>query len=418
MISPLEFSIAGRYLRSRRGSRLLSFITVIAIGGITVGVSALIVIMGVMNGLQTDLRDKILVGSPDLRVLTYGDELIVKHWPAVLARIRRQPGVVAVAPFVFTTALVKTEKSNYIESAQIAGILAAGTAGANVTTIREHADSGAFRFATADGKRRGAVLGKLIAQRLNAMPGSRITLYSAAGNQINPATGIVMPRVTILEVTGVFDTGMFEYDDKYIYVDLESAQAIAGLDSSVTGFEVRTPSRDIAPAVAMAITDSLGFPFHTVDWHEQNSALFRALNLEKLGMGLILLLIIMVAAFNVVSTLTMVVRDKTREIGILKAMGLPSPAVRRIFLMQGLVIGIVGTCAGLAIGVAAGFTIDRYKLITLDPQVYFIDHLPVRLQPFDIGLIVLLGILVATVATLYPAAQAARLFPIEAIRSE
>ncbi len=418
MISRLEFSIAGRYLRSRRGSRLLSFITVIAIGGITVGVSALIVIMGVMNGLQTDLRDKILVGSPDLRVLTYGDELIIKHWPAVLERVKRQPGVVAAAPFVLTTALVKTEKSKYTESAQVAGILAAGTPGANVTTIREHADSGAFRFATADGKRRGAVLGKLLSQRLNATTGSRITVLSAAGEQINAVTGMVMPRITTLEVTGVFDTGMYEYDDKYIYVDLESAQVIAGLDSSVTGLEVRTPSRDVAPTVAVAITDSLGFPFHTVDWHEQNSALFRALNLEKLGMGLILLLIIIVAAFNVVSTLTMVVRDKTREIGILKAMGLPSAAVRRIFLMQGLVIGIVGTCTGLAVGVAAGFTIDRYKLIALDPQVYFIDHLPVRLQPFDIGLIVLLGILVATVATLYPAAQAARLFPIEAIRSE
>ena len=220
MISRIEFSIAGRYLRSRRGSRLLSFITVIAIGGITVGVSALIVIMGVMNGLQTDLRDKILVGSPDLRVLSYGDELIIKHWPAVLERVQRQPGVVAVAPFVLTTALVKTEKSNYIESAQVAGILAAGTRGANVTTIREHADPGAFRFATADGKRRGAVLGKLLSQRLNATIGSSITLFSAAGKQINPVTGMVMPRVTTLEVTGVFDTGMYEYDDKYIYMSI------------------------------------------------------------------------------------------------------------------------------------------------------------------------------------------------------
>ncbi len=414
----LELAIAWRYLRSRRGSRLLSFITVIAIGGIVVGVSALIVIMGVMNGLQTDLRDKILVGSPDIRVLTFGDELRINAWRDVQAKILKRPGVVAAAPFVLTQALMRSGTSTYVEPVSIAGLQPAGTPGAEVTSIRAHATVGDFRFATADGKRHGAVLGKLLAERMNASVGMKLTLMSAAGAQMNAATGFVMPSISEVEVTGIFETGMFEYDDKYVYVDLAQAQQMAGLDSAVTGIEVRTPNRDAAPAVAHDISDALGFPYHTMDWHEQNNALFRALKLEKLGMGLILLLIIMVAAFNIVSTLTMVVRDKTREIGILKAMGLPSASVRRIFLVQGLVIGVVGTLAGLAIGVTAGVALDQYHLIKLDPQIYFIDHLPVRMQLLDVALIAVLGVVVAAVATLYPAAQASMLYPIEAIRSE
>jgi lipoprotein-releasing system permease protein len=211
---------------------------------------------------------------------------------------------------------------------------------------------------------------------------------------------------------------MYEYDNQYVFLDVDLARDVAGLDSAVTGIEVRTATREAAAGVAQALADSLKFPFHTVDWHEQNSSLFKALTLEKLAMSVIVSLIIIVAAFNIVSTLTMVVRDKTREIGILKAMGLPSASVRRIFLVQGLVIGVVGTGLGLALGEATGRVIDRYRLISLDPQIYFIDHLPVRMQGFDVALIVGLGIVVATVATLYPAVQAARLYPIEAIRSE
>jgi lipoprotein-releasing system permease protein len=416
-MSRLELAIAWRYLRSRRGSRLLSFISVIAISGMVVGVSALIVIIGVINGLQTDLRDKILVGSPDVRVLNYGDELRINDWRAVLVKVRRQPGVVAAAPFVLAQALMRAG-ANYVEPVAVAGIVPAGEPGPPVTSIRDHATLGDFRFATADGRRRGAVLGKLLAARLNAYPGTKVTLYAAAGTQPNVITGGYLPRIFQLEVTGVFDTGMYEYDNQYVFVDVDLAREVAGLDSAVTGIEVRTATREAAPDVAQALVDSLRFPFHTVDWHEQNSSLFKALTLEKLAMSVIVSLIIIVAAFNIVSTLTMVVRDKTREIGILKAMGLPSASVRRIFLVQGLVIGIVGTGLGLAIGEATGRVIDRYRLISLDPQIYFIDHLPVRMQGFDVALIVVLGVVVATLATLYPAIQAARLYPIEAIRSE
>ena len=378
-LSRLEFEIAWRYLRSRRGSRLLSFITVIAIGGIVVGVSALIVIIGVMNGLQTDLREKILVGSPDIRVLAYGEDLRIPEWKQLLETVKKKKGVVAAAPFALTQALMRKDPGSYFEGVSVAGIAPKGDGGPEVTTIRDHAKEGDFRIASSDGKHRGAVIGKLLADRMSASVGSKLVLITSVGSQANAVTGfaVPVPRTLEFEVTGVFETGMYEYDNQYVYVNLPAAQELAGLDTAVTGIEVRATSRAEAPAIAEAM--HLDFPYHTVDWHEQNSSLFKALSLEKLGMSVILSLIVIVAAFNIVSTLTMVVRDKTREIGILKAMGLPSASVRRIFLAQGLVIGVVGTGLGLAIGLVVGLAISRWHLIALDPQVYFIDHLPVQM---------------------------------------
>ena len=337
----LELSIAWRYLRSRRGSRLLSFISVIAIGGVAVGVAALIIIMGVMNGLQSDLREKILVGSPDVRVLSYGDDLKLTSWPEVLAKVQRQPGVVAAAPFVLTQAGI-TAGHDYAEGAYVYGLEPQGAGAAEVTTIRQHARTGDFRFASSDGKGRGVVLGRLLAMRLNSFPGDTVRLVSFAGRRINAVTGTMMPAVFLYEVTGIFETGMFEYDNAYVYLALPVAQEFAGLGAAVTGIEVKSTNRWTANTLAASLSKALGFPYRTVDWQEQNRSLFQALKLEKLGMGVILLLIVVVAAFNIVSTLTMVVADKTREIGILKAMGLPARSIRQVFVWQGVFIGCVG----------------------------------------------------------------------------
>jgi len=416
-MSRLELSIAWRYLRSRGSARLFSFISVIAIGGVLVGVSALIVINGVMTGMQTDLRDKILVGSPDLRVLNFGDDLKLNDWQPALAKVKKNKRIVAAAPFVLTQGLASAGHA-YAEGVFVEGIPPAGPGVPDVTSIRQHASTGDFRFATDDGQHRGAVLGKRLAERLNVFPGSKLTLVSPAGVKFNASVGTYVPRVYQFDVTGVFETGMYEYDNSYVYIDLDQARQFAGLGDAVTGIEARTTTRWDASTVARELSDSLGYPYRVLDWQEVNSQLFQALKLEKLAMRVILLLIVLVAAFNIVSTLTMVVKDKTREIGILKAMGLPARSVRRIFLAQGLVIGIVGTAVGVAIGVSAGIAIDRGQLIPLDPTVYYIDHLPVTIDATDVMWIVCASVVIAAIATLYPSIQAARLFPVEAIRHE
>ncbi len=416
-MTKLELQIAWRYLRSRRGSKLLSLISIIAIGGVLVGVSALIVIIGVMNGLQHDLREKILVGSPDIRVLSFGEDLKVTDWPTVLDKVRKQRGVVAAAPFVLTEALM-TAGHDYSGGVYVVGLLPAGKGVPDVTTIRSHVTDGDFRFVSSDGQRRGAVLGNLLAQRFNRMIGDSITLVSAGGAKMDPVTGGMIPHFERFEVTGIVQTGMYEYDNAYVFIAMDKAQALAGLGTGVTGIEVKTADRWQASMVASRLVAALGWPYRTVDWEEQNHSLFQALKLEKLGMGVILLLIVLVAAFNIVSTLTMVVADKTKEIGILKAMGMPAKSIRRIFFAQGLVIGVVGTVLGLIFGFGAALALDKYQFIKLDPTVYFIDHLPVSTQPEDVIWIIVASIAIAAIATVYPSVQASRLFPIEAIRHE
>jgi lipoprotein-releasing system permease protein len=418
-MSRLELSIAWRYLRSRRGSKLLSLISMIAIGGVIVGVSALIVIIGVMNGLQKDLREKILIGSPDVRVLTYGEDMKMAGWQPVLRAVRQLPGVVAAAPFVHSQAGI-TAGHDYGEGVFVMGIEPVGPALGEVTNIRQFAIGGDFAFRSPDGTRRGVVLGNRPASRLQVRAGvDTVTIVPITGVRFNASVGsLVTPPPRRYLVTGVFETGMYEYDNSYVYMALEAAQDLTGFGQAVTGLEVKTADRWQAPRIARQIADTLGFPYRAEDWQAQNSSLFQALKLEKLGMSFILLLIVIVAAFNIVSTLTMVVTDKTREIGILRAMGMTARSIRRIFFAQGIVIGVVGTLTGLVLGLAASVALDRYKLIALDPSVYFIDHLPVDTQTPDVALIVLASLGIAALATIYPALQAARLYPVEAIRHE
>jgi lipoprotein-releasing system permease protein len=413
----LELSIAWRYLRSRSASRLLNFISVISIIGVLVGVSALIVIISVMNGLQNDLREKILVASPDIRVLTFGDALVMSDWRSVLADVKAQPGVAAAAPFVLTQGLA-TLRGDYVEGVMIVGIEPASPNAAQVTGIRASARTGQdFSFATTSGDLTGLAIGKRLAERLNVFPGDSLTLISAAGAQLNAVTGTPVPRYYRYEVTAWFETGMYEYDNAYLYMPIGEAQTFAALGDAVTGIEARAANRFEADGVAEALRSSL-VSYRVVDWQEQNSGLYQALKLEKLVMGVILLLIVIVAAFNIVSSLTMVVRDKTREIGILKAMGMPARSIRRIFLAQGTVIGMVGTLIGAVLGLGTAIVIDRYKLITLDASVYLIDHLPIQIEFWDVLWIILASIMIAVLATMYPSLQAARLYPVEAIRDE
>ncbi len=309
---------------------------------------------------------------------------------------------------------------DYNSGTYIAGIEPLVRRDEDVTTIRQHATSGDFKFASSDGRQRGIVLGRLLADRLQAYVGDTVGLLTlpSSGTAVSASTGMPVPRHDRLEVTGIFDSGLYEYDNAYVYVSLATAQELSGLGDDVTGIEIKTRDRWDAASVASKLDETFAFQFRSVDWQEQNSTLFQALKLEKLGMAVILLLIIIVAAFNIVSNLTMLVADKTKEIGILKAMGMKARSIRRVFLTQGLVIGVVGTVAGLVLGIAMSLALGKYKFIRLNPEIYFIDHLPVQTEVTDVALTVLASIAIAAIATIYPAQQAARLYPIDAIRHE
>ncbi len=417
MMSPLELRIALRYLKSRRSSRLLSLITVIAVGGITVGVMALVVVLGVMNGLQSDLREKILVVNPHLRVLTYGEGLRLDAWHDVLARVRRTPGVDAAAPFVLTQGLISAGH-DYAEGVAVIGV-EADTGTRAVTSLPRHFTKGDLTFRTTQpGVDGGIAIGVRLASKLTIYPGDLVTLVAPAGSKYNRSLGTFVPKFRRYEVTGLFETGMYDYDNSYVVMRRETAQDFAGLDSAVTGLEVRLADPRRADTFATALEARLGYPYRALDWQSQNRSLFSALKLEKLGMGLVVFLICVVAAFNIVGTLTMVVRDKTREIGILLAMGMRRASIRRIFLAQGIFIGLAGTALGAVFGLLLGASVNRGQLIPIDPSIYFIDHLPVQTEPRDALFVIVASILIATLAPLYPSIQAARLEPVGAIRYE
>ncbi len=413
----LDLRLAMRYLRSRRSSRLLSFITVIAVGGVTVGVMALVIVLGIMNGLQNDLREKILVVNPHLRVLTYGEGLRLDDWSDVLAKVRRTPGVEAAAPFVLTQGLISAGH-DYAEGVAVIGV-EADTGTRAVTTLPRYFTKGDLTFRTTQpGVEGGIAIGTRLATKLSAYPGDVVTLVAPAGSQFNRSLGAFVPKYRRYEVTGLFETGMYDYDNGYIVMPRQVAQEFAGLGTAVTGLELRLADPEQANAFAQKLETQLGYPYRALDWQMQNRSLFSALKLEKLAMGLVVFLICVVAAFNVVGTLTMVVRDKTREIGILMAMGMQRSRIRRVFLIQGVFIGLVGTALGTVLGLVLGASVNRGHLIPIDPSIYFIDHLPVLTNPLDALAVVAASLVIATLAPLYPSLQAARLDPVRAIRYE
>ncbi len=412
----LEWYVARRYLSSKGGGRLFSFITWIALGGVTVGVSALVIVIGVMSGMQEDLMGKILESSPHVLVLQQGRSIRMDDWKTVADRVRKIEGVEAAAPFVLTT--VTALRGQYSQSADMYGV-ALDPEGPAVTEMERRIQEGAHDLGPTASGLPPVLMGSRLAARMQAFTGDTLTLIAFENLTVDPM-GMPSPSIRLYEVTGTFTTGMYDYDIKNIYVPIEAAQEQLGIldGNRVGGLGVRVRDPDEAGQVSDSIQAALGYEFLAISWSTTNGALFSALELEKLAMYLILTLIVVVAAFNIVSTLVMVVVDRTREIGILKSMGMTDRMILRIFMIQGLSIGVIGTTAGTVLGLVIAWALDTFEIIKIPAEVYFVEKLPVSIHAADVGMIVGVSLLIAFLATIYPALQASRLQPVRAIRHE
>lgn len=413
----LHWFIARHYLGSSRGRGLLSLITWIALGGITVGVTALIVVTAVMAGMQKDLREKILESTPHIYVLQQGTALRMNDWEAVRDTVMSVDGVIGAAPFLLSQVVIRNQ-AGYTQAADLYGV-SVDTAGTTATDMERKILQGVLDLEPPASGVTPILMGSRLADRMLLFGGDSVVVI-AMENLKTDMFGSQVPTIRRFEVTGTFTTGMYDYDTKNVYTTLEAAQELLGFDASgdVSGIGVRTRDSELAKEIAEEIQNRLGFPYTVESWITWNQALFSALKLEKIAMTLILSLIVVVAAFNIVSTLVMVVADRTREIGILRAMGMTQKGILRVFVMQGLWIGITGTLTGGGLGLFLCWLLDRYQIIKIPPDVYFVDHLPVSLQAMDLMGIIVISITISFLATLYPAYRASRLEPVDAIRHE
>lgn len=411
-----ELFIGLRYLKAKRKQTFVSLITLISIAGVMVGVTALIVVIAVMNGFKEDLRDKIL-GVTSHVVISRFDGNISKYLE-VIARVKEVSGVNAATPFIYTQVMISSRKA--ISGAVLRGI--EPKTASKVINLPKNLRAGSLEELEAEHKTEGMratpgiILGNELAKNIGASRGEPVTVISPLG-RLTPLGRV--PRSQTFRVAGIFDSGMYEYDSTIAYVSLWAAQRFLGIGDRVTGVEVRVDDIYEADRVARAIGEALdGYPYWSRDWMRMNKNLFSALKLEKIVMFIILTLIILVAAFNIVGTLIMVVIEKTRDIAILKSMGATRRSIMKIFMIEGAVIGLVGTLLGLLGGYTLCTLLATYKFIELPSDVYYISTLPVQMNPLDVALIALAAIVITLAASVYPAWQASRFDPAEAIRYE
>jgi lipoprotein-releasing system permease protein len=407
---PYQLFIALRYLKSKKKHRALSVNTAISIGGVAVGVMALLVVLAVMTGFQQDIQKKILGANAHIVIKSY--EGPMTGYDTLAVRLRNERDVTAYSPFVLGQVMVSYEKRAH-------GVFLKGIepeVESKTTEILSHIRDGDARALGGEGGLPGIILGRELASNLGVFVGDKVNVISPVG-EIGPMG--MLPRVRQFRVAAIFEIGMFEYDANLVLTGMEAAQEFFGFGKDeITGVQLKLDDIYRASAVREDLQKKLGFPFQVMDWMQMNKNLFSALKLEKFAMFVILILIILVASFNIISNLIMNVLEKSREIAILKAMGATSSGIMTVFMMQGLFIGLIGTAIGITGGYVLGYILNRYELIKLPADVYYLSRLPVMMKLSDFVLVSLSAIIISFLSTLYPAWQAAKLNPVEPLRYE
>jgi lipoprotein-releasing system permease protein len=407
-----EFFIGLRYLKAKRKQTFISIITLISVGGVAVGVMTLIVVIGVMSGFKEDLTGKILGYYSHIVVLKQSEGL--DDYEEIIKKIEKVKGVKSATPFIYTQAMLSSKSGSLgvalrgVDPETIGKVINIGSnmKEGSLLNLEEHGNSADYP---------GIIIGKELSRNLGIFYGDTVNLISPMG--VMTPMGMV-PRMKKFKVVGIFESGMYEYDSSFLYISLKNAQDFINMPGVVTGIEVKTDDIYKVKEIASRIVRDLGYSYWTKDWMEMNRNLFAALKMEKITMFVILVLIIMVAAFNIVSTLIMVVMEKNKDIAILKSMGATASSIMKIFIIEGLVVGVTGTLLGTIGGYSLGFLLSEYKFIKLPSDVYYISTLPIRIGSLDSILIAVSAIGISFLATLYPSWQASKLLPAEALRYE
>lgn len=430
---PYEIFVGLRYLRAKRRHRTISLNTFVSVAGITLGVAALIGTLGIMTGFKEDLQAKIL-GTTSHIVIHERTRDNMADYDTLVKRVEEVLHVLAATPFVYRQVLLTSQSG--VQGIILRGIdpqrerrvteLAKNVKVGRLDDLEQTSTGGQRQSPAGQGAgdqgiaptpgHPGIILGKELAMRLGAFLGDSVNVVSPVGPTSALGAVAMVPKIRTFTVVGVFESGMYEYDSSLAYIALGEAQKFFNMGNTVSGIEVKVDDIFVTNEIARAIEHALGFTYWARDWMQLNRNLFSALKLEKIMMFLLLVLITIVASFNIVSTLTMIVSEKQREIAILKAMGATRKAIMRIFMMNGLIIGLTGTVIGIPLGYAFLWLIQTYW--TFDPTVYYISHVPVHVQALDVILVSFSAILISFAATLYPSWQAAKLDPAAALRYE
>jgi len=406
-----EFFIAKRYLKSKRKTKFVSVITLISVGGVLIGVTALDFILSMMNGFEKEVRSRIIGTTAHVSVFATYDEGM-EDYEKLIPQIKKIKHVKNVAPYIYYKAAIASKTGSD-------GIVVRGIDPEKeklVTELERNLRVGSLRLNKGNDELPGILLGATLADRLGVELGDKVVLFSLKEGSLT--TGWTQPKASKLKVRGIFETGMYEYDASLAYIDLPTAQKLFNLGNKVTGLHIKLDDLYQAEKVAREVEEKLGYHYYALDWMHMHKNLFSWMALEKYAMFIVLSLIVAVAAFNIVSTLIMVVIEKRKDIGILKSMGCTNTSIMKIFMFEGLVVGAVGIALGTFFGYLLCWIQKTFNIISLPPEIYFISSLPVDMRPFDFLVVAFAAMLLTFLATVYPARRAAQLSPVEAIRYE